>query len=83
MLVKTENTTGVELPKIKFFIIPHILKINKGNLGSIFFDLKIDYVVDYDTYGFMSKEIDSIIKLHYYRPFPGQYHSVKSSHSEL
>lgn len=83
MLVKTENTTGIELPKINFFIIPHIFKINEGNFGSIFFDLKLDYVTDFDTYGFMSKEIDSILKNHYYRPCCGKYHSVKSSHTEL
>ena len=83
LLIKEENTTGAIIPKINFFIIPHFVQINEGNLGDIWYDLKIDYVTDYDTYGFMSKEIDSILKLHYYRKYPGEYHSVKTPQTEL
>lgn len=83
LLVKDANSTGVTIPKINFYIIPHILEVEKGNMGSILYDVKIDYVTDFDTYGFMSKEIDSILKLHYYRKFPGEFHSVKSTHTNL
>lgn len=35
LLIKEENTTGVIIPKINFFIIPHFIQINEGNLGDI------------------------------------------------
>lgn len=82
LLIKQQNTTEV-IPKINFFVIPHIIQIDKGNFGSIFFDLKIDYVTDFDTYGIMSKEIDSLLKLHYFRTCPGEHHYITSQHTNL
>lgn len=74
LLIKEEDGAGVKIKKINFFVIPQLAGLIGGNLGRITYDLKIDYVTEVDTYGFMSKEIDSILKRHYFRPSYGQYH---------
>lgn len=68
-------------PKINFFVIPHLTGMQGHNLGDINFDLKIDYITDFDTYGFMSKEIDSILKLHYFKRHRGDYYNIQSPHT--
>jgi hypothetical protein len=76
VLIKEKTSNDELIGKIKFFVIPHLTGIQGSNLGSINYDLKVDFVADFDTYGFMSKEIDSILKRHYFKKFKGDYYYI-------
>jgi hypothetical protein len=76
VLIKEKTSNDDLIGKIKFFVIPQLVGIQGSNLGSINYDLKVDYMTDFDTYGFMSKEIDSILKRHYFKRFKGDYYWI-------
>lgn len=83
LIVKQKSIPDTIIPKVKFFVIPHIYQIDKGNFGSILYDVKIDYMTSYDAQGLISKEIDYIIKQHYFKQCPGQVYSIISPHTKL
>jgi len=76
ILITEKDIDDRAIKKINFFIIPQLMGLTGHNMGSINFDLKIDWVSEYDTYGFMSKEIDGILKKHYFRPNCGEFHII-------
>ena len=83
ILINENDSTGLPIKKINFYIIPQLVGVNGNNLGSIVYDLKIDYMADFDTYGFMSKEIDSIVKQHYFKKHRGDYYNIITPTSNL
>ena len=83
ILIRDVDSTGTPIKKINFYIIPQLAGVNGNNLGSIVYDLKIDYLTDFDTYGFMSKEIDSIVKLHYFKKHRGDYYNIATPTTSL
>lgn len=78
LLVKGEDGDGRPIKKINFFVIPQLLSVSGSTLGRIGYDLKLDYISDFDPYGFMSKEISDILMYHYYRSNCGEYHYLPS-----
>lgn len=83
LINERDTSTGELIKKINFYIIPHMVAVNGNNLGSIVYDLKIDYMGDFDTYGFMSKEIDGIVKQHYFKKHRGDYYNIATPTSSL
>ena len=75
---QTATSTGPFIKKINFYIVPQLLGITGHNLGSLQYDLKVDYVTDYDIYGFISKEINSILEHHYFKPNCGEFFNLTS-----
>jgi hypothetical protein len=76
--MKETDSTGVPIKKINFYVIPHIINIEGSSLGTITYDLKVDYVSGIDIYGFMSKEIDSILNRHYFKKHRGDWFNMNS-----
>lgn len=78
ILIKEEDILGQPIKKINFYIVPRLNILNGHSFGHFIFDLLIDYVADYDSFGFMSKEISSILNRHYYGKECGQFHSIET-----
>ncbi len=55
-----------DLPqKINFYVIPKCDSITGNIMGSLTYSLDIDYVADFDVYGFIADEVSSIVKRMY------------------
>jgi len=71
MLVTDKRTT---IP-INYYVIPNIQSINGNHLGTLNYNLTIDAIANKDPYGFISDEINQIVKLLYYKKRSGDYYS--------
>ena len=71
MLVSDKRTTKA----IHYYVIPYANTINGNHLGSIIYNVNIDAMANIDIYGFISDEINQIIKLLYYKQKCGNYYS--------
>lgn len=83
ILIQDKDSTGEPIKKINFYIVPQLMGVNGNNLGSIIYDLKIDYLGDFDVFGFMSKEIDGIVKQHYFKKHRGDYYNITTPTTSL
>lgn len=60
--------------KIRFFVVPQVKTIQGNFLGTLTYNISIDYISQYDPYGFIADEINQIIKLLYYKKRSGNYY---------
>ena len=71
------------VPKANFFVVPILKGTGEQALGNMSYEVRIYYNVDYDVYGFLSKEIDQILTNHYYKSCRGDHFHLNSKHSTL
>ena len=68
--------SGYPTKRIHFYVVPNIASTSRNVLGTINYDIYIDYDNEYDVYGIMSKEISQILMKHYYRERNLPYYNI-------
>lgn len=77
-LLVTENNDD----KIGFFVVVHE-GMTTGNIkGNMQVFINIDYDTDKDMYGFIAKEISTLIKMMYWKPRSGDYHWLENDNTK-
>lgn len=68
-----------EEDRVNFFVVPQISLLTGNHLGSVTYDILVDYNSDYDVYGAVADEVSQIIKLMYYKKRSGDYYNMKTT----
>lgn len=68
---------------INYYVVPQVLGFFKASLGSVKYEVKIDFNADEDKFGFFSKEISQIVANHYYKENCNEYFKLFTNDMDL
>ena len=74
---------GYPAERIYFYVVPFISSTSQNVVGTIYYDVIIDYNTEYDVYSIMSKEISQIVMNHYYRRRNTPHYNIKQDGYEM